>query len=42
MPNPYKLPAPVIQKITYTVPTTNLNQGELTEIINNDTDMFII
>ena len=42
MPNPYKLPAPIVQNITYSVPITNLNQGELTEIINNDTDMFII
>ena len=42
MPYTYKLPAPIVQKITYTVPTTNLNQGELTEIINNKTDMFII
>jgi hypothetical protein len=40
--NPYKLPAPVIDKIPYNLPTTNLNQTELTEIINNNTDMFII
>ena len=42
MGNPYKLPAPVIDKIPYNVPITNLNQTELTEIINNNTDMFII
>ncbi len=42
MPNPYKLPAPVIDNIPYVVPTTNLTQAELTKIINGDTDMFII
>jgi hypothetical protein len=43
MPNPYKLPAPVTVATTpYTVPITNLTQGELTQIINNRTDMFII
>jgi hypothetical protein len=40
--NPYKLPPPIIDNITYSVPTTNLNQTELTKIINNDTDMLII
>jgi hypothetical protein len=40
--NPYKLPAPIIDNIPYNLPTTNLNQTELTEIINNNTDMFII
>ena len=40
--NPYKLPAPVIDKIPYNVPETNLNQAELTHIINNNTDMLII
>jgi hypothetical protein len=40
--NPYKLPAPIIDNIPYTVPETNLTQTELTEIINNDTDMLII
>ena len=40
--NPYKLPAPVVDNIPYSVPTTNLTQNELTEIINNNTDSFII
>jgi hypothetical protein len=40
--NPYRLPAPIIDNIKYTVPTTNFTQNQLTEIINNDTDMFII
>ena len=40
--NPYKLPAPVIDKIPYNVPITTLTQNQLTEIINNDTDSFII
>jgi hypothetical protein len=38
----YKLPAPIIDNIPYKVPITNLTQTELTEIINNDTDSFII
>jgi hypothetical protein len=40
--NPYRLPAPVIDNIPYNVPITNLTQNELTEIINNKTDSFII
>ena len=40
--NPYKLPAPIIDNIPYTIPNTNLTQTELTKIINNDTDMLII
>ena len=40
--NNYKLPAPVIDNIAYNVPITNLTQPELTEIINNGTDMLII
>jgi hypothetical protein len=41
--NPYKLPAPVtVASTPYTVPTTNLTQNELTQIINDNTDMFII
>ena len=40
--NPYKLPAPIVDNIPYTVPTTNLTQDQLTEIINNNTDSFII
>jgi len=54
--NPYKLPAPVINKIAYNplkavypkqnlqqdLTSEDLTQTELTEIINNDTDMFII
>lgn len=40
--NPYRLPAPIIDNIPYDLPETNLNQTELTKIINNDTDMFII
>lgn len=45
--NPYKLPAPIIDNIPYTVPITNLTQNELTDIIhvmNNDNndDTFII
>ena len=45
--NPYRLPAPIIDNIPYTVPITNLTQNELTEIIhymNNDdkNDTFII
>ena len=40
--NPYRLPAPIIDNIPYNLPTTNLNQTELTKIINNNTDMFII
>jgi hypothetical protein len=42
MGNPYRLPAPIIDKIPYNVPETNLTQAQLTEIINNNTDMFII
>lgn len=40
--NIYKLPAPIIDGIPYNVPITNLNQRELTNIINNNTDMLII
>ena len=40
--NPYKLPAPIVDNIPYSIPTTNLTQTELTKIINNDTDMLII
>jgi hypothetical protein len=45
--NPYRLPAPIIDNIPYTVPITNLTQNELTDIIhvmNNDNndDTFII
>ena len=42
MGNPYKLPAPIIDKIPYKLPETNYNQAEMTHIINNNTDMFII
>jgi len=54
--NPYKLPAPIINNISYNPLKTvypkedlqknltneDLTQTELTKIINNDTDMFII
>ena len=54
MGNPYKLPAPTVQNIPYKIPykiipnvpaeleDTDLTQTELTKIINNNTDMFII
>ena len=43
MPNTlYKLPAPVVLQKPYSVPTTNLSQSQMTEIINNYTDMLII
>lgn len=38
MPYTYKLPAPVIDNISYNLPVTNLTEGELTQIINNNTD----
>jgi hypothetical protein len=41
--NPYKLPAPVVRNIPYTLPPyPELNEGQLTEIINNNTDSFTI
>jgi hypothetical protein len=40
--NPYKLPAPYTMNKKYELPQTNLTQTQLTEIINNNTDMFII
>ena len=40
--NPYKLPAPIIDKIPYTLPITTYTQSELTKLINNNTDMLII
>jgi hypothetical protein len=54
MGNPYKLPAPTVQNIPYKIPyqiipnvpaeleASDLTQTELTKIINNNTDMFII
>lgn len=38
MPYTIKLPAPVIDNITYNIPVTHLTEGELTQIINNHTD----
>jgi len=40
--NPYKLPAPIIDNIPYVLPETNLNETELTSIINNNTDSSTI
>lgn len=43
LPNPYKLPAPVtLAKKPYVLKNTDYTQSQLTEIINNNTDMFII
>lgn len=43
LPNPYKLPAPrTIAKKPYVLTNTDYNQAEMTKIINNNTDMFII
>ena len=42
MGNPYKLPAPYTMHKPYNLPVTNYTQAQLTEIINNNTDMLII
>ncbi len=42
MGNPYKLPAPYTMHKNYVLPQTNYTQAEMTEIINNNTDMLII
>lgn len=40
--NPYKIPAPIIDNIPYDLKNTDLTQTELTKIINDDTNSFII
>jgi hypothetical protein len=40
--NPYKLPAPYTLNKPYNLPITDLSQTQLTEIINNNSDSFII
>ena len=42
MGNPYKIPAPYTMHKPYNLPETNYTQAQLTEIINNNTDMLII
>lgn len=38
LPNPFRLPAPVVQSIPYVIPSSDMTQTQLNHYMNNDSD----